>query len=188
MRSMVTLKNGQPWYIARSVPILPSSFICWNASAIPSHTGRWNRDCVQAKIQGIARSATTPAFDLRLDGREPMFRLPSSCPGVAWMKYGLNSGVWNTTSRYRAHDVFSIVAMTSRHSSTGPSGGLSVCSRVAAVYRSMVWKQFSCSPKFCSITSPCTVTRSRPLMVAGGCDMIARCDGPPPRPTVPPRP
>mmetsp|Transcript_6956 Transcript_6956/g.25587 ORF Transcript_6956/g.25587 Transcript_6956/m.25587 type:complete len:413 (+) Transcript_6956:636-1874(+) len=188
MRSIVTRKNGQSLYIARSIGSLPSSFSFWNPSAMPSQTGRWNRDCVHAKIHGMARSAVTVGFAFRFAGRLPMFSDPSSCAGVACAKYRMNSGVSKTTLRYFSHDSSDMTFMTSRHSVCGDVGGFSECSNVAAVYKSNVWKQFSCSPKFCSITSPCTVTRRRPLIVAGGWDMIARCDGPPPRPTVPPRP
>ncbi len=36
--------------------------------------------------------------------------------------------------------------------------------------------------------SPCSVKRMRSLIEPNGCDVIASYDGPPPRPTVPPRP
>ena len=38
------------------------------ASPMPSHTGRWKRVCVQAKIQGMARSVSRPVRALRLAG------------------------------------------------------------------------------------------------------------------------
>jgi hypothetical protein len=37
-------------------------------------------------------------------------------------------------------------------------------------------------------TSPCSVMRISPLKLSSGCAKMARCVGPPPRPTVPPRP
>ena len=43
-------------------------------------------------------------------------------------------------------------------------------------------------PNFAWIISPCSVTRSVPSIEPGGCDRIARYVGPPPRPTLPPRP
>ena len=141
-----------------------------------------------AKIQGMARSDSMPAFGLRLAGREPMFMRPSSEAGVEAWKYWMNLGSLNTTPRYWSHDTLDMRAMTSRHSGRASVGGFSECSSVAAVYRSSVRKHISSVPNSASIISPWMVTRSRPLMVPGGCDRMARCDGPPPRPTVPPRP
>ncbi len=43
-------------------------------------------------------------------------------------------------------------------------------------------------PNLKRIISPCSVTRKRPATEPGGCDRIAAWAGPPPRPTVPPRP
>ncbi|BAS74428.1 Os01g0758350 [Oryza sativa Japonica Group] len=51
---------------------------CLNAAPKPSHTGRWNRVCVQAKIQGIARSDSMPPLGFRFDGLLPIFILPYS--------------------------------------------------------------------------------------------------------------
>jgi hypothetical protein len=53
------------------------------ASPAPSHTGKWNRVWVQAKIHGIARSVEMPPDGLRFEGRDPMFIAPSSATGVA---------------------------------------------------------------------------------------------------------
>jgi hypothetical protein len=53
---------------------------------MPSHTGKWNRVCVQAKIQGIARRLAMLPAALRFAGREPMFIRPSSFTGVACCK------------------------------------------------------------------------------------------------------
>ena len=66
------------------------------ASPAPSHTGRWKRVCVQAKIQGIARSVSMPPPALRLLGREPMFMVPSSATGVAELKYLHSTRTVNT--------------------------------------------------------------------------------------------
>jgi hypothetical protein len=60
---------------------------CSMASPTPSQTGRWKRVCVQAKIQGMARSVSMPPPVRRLAGREPMFIAPSSATGVAFWKY-----------------------------------------------------------------------------------------------------
>jgi hypothetical protein len=70
----------------------------------------------------------------------------------------------------------------------------------AVVQEEVVQKEYSCSMKnvlrapemptggHCTAVPTCTVTRMLPLMVLGGCDRMARWVGPPPRPTVPPRP
>lgn len=60
---------------------------CMMASPAPSHTGRWKRVCVHAKIQGIARSVEMPPLGLRFAGRDPMFIPPSSATGVTAWKY-----------------------------------------------------------------------------------------------------
>jgi hypothetical protein len=44
-------------------------------------TGRWKRVCVQANTQGMALRPSTPLVTLRLAGRDPMLRRPSSCRG-----------------------------------------------------------------------------------------------------------
>mmetsp|Transcript_3920 Transcript_3920/g.13724 ORF Transcript_3920/g.13724 Transcript_3920/m.13724 type:complete len:241 (+) Transcript_3920:1188-1910(+) len=186
--SRVTRKKGQLLYISRSVDSAPESSCSLNAVPMPSHTGRWNDTCVHAKIHGMARSDSTPAFGLRLEGRLPMFMRPSSLAGVACCRYRPKCGVWNTTLRYWAHELTESFAIMSRHSCFGLLGGSSVWCSVAAVNRSIVRRLSSSCPKHCSMTSPWMVTRREPLMVRGGWLMIARLDGPPPRPTVPPRP
>ena len=61
--------------------------LAWKPWPMPSQTGSCRRVCVQAKIQGMARSDSTPALGLRLAGRLPMFMRPSSPAGVAAWKY-----------------------------------------------------------------------------------------------------
>ena len=46
------------------------------AAPRPSHTGRWNRVCVHAKIQGMARSDSMPPLGLRFDGRRADVHAP----------------------------------------------------------------------------------------------------------------
>ena len=44
--------------------------------------------CVHAKIQGMARSVSTPPLALRLDGLLPMFMRENSVSGVTWRAGG----------------------------------------------------------------------------------------------------
>ena len=117
-----------------------------------------------------------------------MFMRPYSSSGVAVRKYSTKLGFWNTTERYSLVETSAMESINPRHSGLGAIGGCMPCSRVAAVNRCSVRKQRCCSPNDCSMTSPWIVTRSLPLMVSGGWDRIARWVGPPPLPTVPPRP
>jgi len=54
---------------------------------------------------------------LRLAGREPMLRRPSSLTGVADWKYSMKRGSLRTTSRYESHDICSGVKPPDAHSS-----------------------------------------------------------------------
>mmetsp|Transcript_16328 Transcript_16328/g.48948 ORF Transcript_16328/g.48948 Transcript_16328/m.48948 type:complete len:226 (-) Transcript_16328:2068-2745(-) len=186
--SSVTCMKGHSLYISCRRLSLPASASFLKAPPMPSQTGRCNRVCVHAKIQGMARRSSMLPAALRLAGRDPMLRRPSSLTGVADWKYSMKRGSFRTTSLYASHDTFDISTMTSRHSGFGALVGARDASSTALVYRSRVRKAASSSPNCCSSTSPCTVTRMLPLMVLGGCDRMARWVGPPPRPTVPPRP
>ncbi|BAD73102.1 unknown protein [Oryza sativa Japonica Group] len=191
-RSMVTRKKGHSSYISRSVARPPPASLCCmaclNAAPKPSHTGRWNRVCVHAKIHGMARSDSMPPPGFRFDGRLPMFIRPYSVSGVAARKYSTKRGSWNTMERYSSVATVAMSSSRRRHSGFGDTGGFMPCSRVAAVNLCSVRKQRFSSPNDFSMTSPWTVTRSEPLTVFGGWDRMARWLGPPPRPTVPPRP
>merc|ERR1719172_400280 len=66
--------------------------------------------------------------------------------------------------------------------------GVEAVLHVAAVYMSRVRKHSSVSPKSLSMISPWIVTLRFPLIVPGGWLRTASWHGPPPRPTVPPRP
>ena len=66
--------------------------------------------------------------------------------------------------------------------------GASHASSVPVVYTSIVLSAMSGNPKSACSISPCSVTRSVPSIEPGGSDFSARCVGPPPRPTLPPRP
>mmetsp|Transcript_2748 Transcript_2748/g.8229 ORF Transcript_2748/g.8229 Transcript_2748/m.8229 type:complete len:303 (+) Transcript_2748:291-1199(+) len=186
--SIVTLKNVQFWYMSLSTAPCPLSIRDFSASPMPSQTGKWNRIWVQAKIHGMARRVSIEPAARRFAGRDPMFILPSSDTGVSVWKNSINLGSPRTTSRYDWHEILDISCMQFLHWSEGASTGASVASRTAPVYRSMVRKQISFSPNCCSITSPCTVTRSVPVIVLGGWESTAKWAGAPPRPTVPPRP
>mmetsp|Transcript_27040 Transcript_27040/g.80187 ORF Transcript_27040/g.80187 Transcript_27040/m.80187 type:complete len:273 (+) Transcript_27040:681-1499(+) len=186
--SIVPWKKGQLSYMSESTSSPLSSNAFSSASPMPSHTGRCSRVCVHAKIHGMARSVPTPPPGFRLAGRLPMLRPPSSDTGVAVWKYGTKSGFWNTMPRYSLHEMALSLDIISRHSGFGARGGSMHASRTADVYTSSVRKQTSGSPNCCSMISPCTVTRSVPSIVPAGCERIAMCVGPPPRPTVPPRP
>lgn len=135
---------------------------CLKAAPNPSHTGRWNRVWVQAKIHGIARSVSMPPPGFLFDGRLPMFILPYSVSGVADLKYSRNRGSLKTMERYSSVATTAISSMRARHSGLGETGGCMPCSSVAAVNRCRVLKQRCSSPKECSMTSPCTVTLSDP--------------------------
>uniref|UniRef100_A0A7C9AN56 Uncharacterized protein n=1 Tax=Opuntia streptacantha TaxID=393608 RepID=A0A7C9AN56_OPUST len=83
-KSIVTLKKGHMLYISLSKLRFRGSFSITylNAAPKPSHTGRWNRVWVHAKIQGIARSDSIPPLGFLFDGRLPMFMRPYSVSGV----------------------------------------------------------------------------------------------------------
>ena len=66
-------KKGHSLYICCNRGSLPASMYFCRARPFPSHTGRSSRVCVQAKIQGIARSVSMPPYARRLAGRLPMF-------------------------------------------------------------------------------------------------------------------
>ncbi len=72
------------------------------------------------------------------------------------------------------------------------AGGASVCSSVAWSTAATVSSRFSRasagSVYLSEMTSPCSVTLIAPSSVPYGWARIASCVGPPPRPTVPPRP
>mmetsp|Transcript_3994 Transcript_3994/g.8631 ORF Transcript_3994/g.8631 Transcript_3994/m.8631 type:complete len:295 (-) Transcript_3994:1953-2837(-) len=187
-RSRVPWKKGQCSYISLRMSSLLSLIAASSASPMPSHTGRCRRVWVQAKIQGMARSVSMPPSLLRLAGREPMLRRPSSLTGVALLKYSTNSGLWNTMARYSLHEAAARRVIMLRHSSLGAGGGSMHASSTALVYRSRVLKHTSRSPHCCSMISPCTVTRRVPWMVPEGWLLMAMWVGPPPRPTVPPLP
>lgn len=70
----------------------------------------------------------------------------------------------------------------------GGGGGVSVASSTAVVKISIWRVAMTPIPNFACTISPCSVTRSEPWMEPGGCDWMARCIGPPPRPMEPPRP
>ena len=61
-------------------------------------------------------------------------------------------------------------------------------SRLAAIISSKFHSASTASAYFQLRTSPCSVMRMRPEKQPSGCARIAECVGPPPRPTVPPRP
>lgn len=103
-------------------------------------------------------------------------------------KYSTNLGSWKTIDLYSSVATTAMSSINARHSGFGETGGCMPCSSVAAVKRCSVLKQRCSSPNECSITSPCTVTRSEPWMVSGGWERMAKWVGPPPLPTVPPRP
>mmetsp|Transcript_46593 Transcript_46593/g.116054 ORF Transcript_46593/g.116054 Transcript_46593/m.116054 type:complete len:295 (-) Transcript_46593:2289-3173(-) len=116
MRSKNDLTNGHSLYMVLSISPLPLSNTSRKAVPRPSHTGRWNRVWVHAKIHGIALSVSTPPCFL-LAGREPMLSRPSSCSGVAARKYSTKRGCPYTTSRYLLMDTSEMCSMRSRHSS-----------------------------------------------------------------------
>mmetsp|Transcript_14122 Transcript_14122/g.47123 ORF Transcript_14122/g.47123 Transcript_14122/m.47123 type:complete len:210 (-) Transcript_14122:1972-2601(-) len=159
------------------------------ASPIPSHAGRFRRVCVQAKIQGIARSDSTPPAGLRLAGREPKLSAASSRSGVAARKKGTKSGSPRTIARYLAHDVAESAAIVARHLGSTSGAAWKESRSTAAVKMSSVRVATSGAPKLKPMHSPCSVMRKRPSIVAGGCARMARyVSGLPPRPTVPPLP
>uniref|UniRef100_A0A7C9E4N1 Uncharacterized protein n=1 Tax=Opuntia streptacantha TaxID=393608 RepID=A0A7C9E4N1_OPUST len=103
-----------------------------------------------------------------------MFRRPYSVSGVARRKYSTNRGLPKTVERYSFVATTAISSNKARHSAIGELGGCIPCSSVAAVYLWSVLKHKCSSPKDCSITSPCIVPRSDPLIVLGGWDKMAR--------------
>lgn len=56
---------------------------------------------VQAKIQGMARREAMPCWPERAVGRLPMFSRPSSCSGVAALKYLRKTGLLCTICSHR---------------------------------------------------------------------------------------
>src|SRR5699024_8237497 len=79
-------------------------------------------------------------------------------------------------------------SITVRQLSLGTGGGNKVASNTEAKYKFKFCAATSGKPYLKRITSPCSVVRKRPATEPGGCDSIASWAGPPPRPTVPPRP
>ena len=73
-----------------------------------------------------------------------------------------------------------------------PSGsralGRASASSDAAIMSSRLRSARTSSEYFQLRTSPCSVMRSSPSKASMGWAKMARCVGPPPRPTVPPRP
>ena len=69
----------------------------------------------------------------------------------------------------------------------GPPGRVNASSD-AAIINSRFHSASTGSEYFQLSTSPCSVMRISPEKSPTGCARIARCVGPPPRPTVPPRP
>mmetsp|Transcript_22617 Transcript_22617/g.57916 ORF Transcript_22617/g.57916 Transcript_22617/m.57916 type:complete len:244 (-) Transcript_22617:2458-3189(-) len=134
-KSMVLWKNGQCAYIWCSSGREPLSAAHSKASFMPSHTGRFMRVWVQAKIQGMARSCVTPPLALRREGRLPMLRPPRCSWGVALAKYLMNVGSLNTTWRYASQLTSPMVSISVRHgwSGGGAAGGMRVQDRMAVV-------------------------------------------------------
>ena len=85
-------KNGQFCNISSINGRLPSSIAVCTAFIAPNQDGSTKRVCAQAKIHGIARKLSIPPLGLRLAGRLPKGSLPSSCSGVATLKYGTKVG------------------------------------------------------------------------------------------------
>ena len=83
------------------------------------------------------------------------------------------------------------MAANQRSRSAGRSRGVA-CSAVASRAAARVSSRFSRaragSPYLSLMTSPCSVTLMAPSRVPAGSDKMASWVGPPPRPTVPPRP
>ena len=96
---------------------------------------------VQAKIQGMARSASIDPAARRLAGRDPMFILPSSLTGVAVEKKSMKRGSPRTTARYASHEEVDIAAIAARNAGLGGGAGSRDDSSTADVYRSSVRKQ-----------------------------------------------
>ena len=69
-----------------------------------------------------------------------------------------------------------------------PSASARLASIVAATSASRLRRPSSGSEYLLAMISPCSVTRRPPVTLPAGCARIASYDGPPPRPTVPPRP
>ncbi len=95
---MKVRKNAQEPYISFSVSPRPASRAAASPLPTPYQPGRMIRDWVQPKTHGMARrSSRPPSPPGRLEGREPMFILPSSSTGVAETKKGTSA-----SSRTRA--------------------------------------------------------------------------------------
>ncbi len=124
----------------------------------------------------------------RRAGRLPTLSTASSRSGVQVRKYGTKSGRSRTMERYEEQARSAISSMRSRQAWGGSGGGVSDASSTAVVYSSRLRTARPGSPNFAWIISPCSVTRRRPATLPGGCARMAWWVGPPPRPTVPPRP
>ena len=71
----------------------PASRAAFRPDPAPNQPGTICRDCVQPNTHGIARSPSSPLSEVvRLEGRDPMFRSPSSSTGVEVTKYSGRSG------------------------------------------------------------------------------------------------
>ena len=148
------------------------------------------RDCAHENTHGIARKSSIRWEGLRDEGREPMFNCEISLMGVAARKKSVKPSVSYTNFRYAKKlncDISLIAVSNSAQSAVSPTS-FATASMDAATSVSKLRKPISGSAYFAPMTSPCSVKRILPVIQPAGCAKMASYDGPPPRPTEPPRP
>ncbi len=154
--------------------------------------GSMSRHWPQLNTQGIARRSSMRVDAVRDAGRLPMLSSAISAIGVAPRKYvdEVRRLVDQHAIRRRTRAPKARPAPGDRPPARSPSCSASsrLASIVAATSASRLRRPSSGSEYLLAMISPCSVTRSPPVTLPAGCARIASYDGPPPRPTVPPRP
>jgi len=142
----------------------------------------------------MARRSPRPASDsvARRAGREPMLSRPITSTGVDARKYPTRSGS-STRVRYASYADRDTSSMTpyQRSSTSGAwrdSRWAADARTVADSASSRLRRASDGMPYLSEMTSPCSVILISPSRVRNGWARIAAPVGPPPRPTVPPRP